>query len=249
MDDDKLMEFTVTHRPFSEEEEDERRLAVSDTHLYPRPNAVVDTEYIDFKVDVFDTENDLKRIVFFLKDKQTNKMKKTRLKPSHGNGQYTFRLGPFTDGEYRWAVLVVNGSKKKSRRNFENFTVQLPKADEPPPPATTPTPPDNSGEINFARYAPPAETQDPVAFEWSVTGSGVGLVYLFVKFPNGSQGYLSRDPTYDGRDGISVNLDEFGKFKWHLKAIVNGGKVVDGPEYDFEIDSPPVSSTCAENLG
>ena len=80
MDDDTFMECIVTHEPLSEEEKaraTDRRLAKpEDVHIFPRKDAVLDTEYINFKVKVTDDDNDLKKISQKLSEKWPNGLRK-----------------------------------------------------------------------------------------------------------------------------------------------------------------------------
>ena len=241
--DGKRMECTVTHEPLPEEA-DRRLVAPRDSHVYPANNAVLGLEYIDFVVDVTDRDNDLRRILFFLKTVSTGRTRKTKFSPNLGSGRYTFHIGPFTDGEYQWAVQAIDKTKKKSRKNFDSFTVKLPVATLPPSP-----PPPTTAQVTFEYYAPASETEDPVTFEWSVNGNGLSLIYLFVTFPDNSQGYLTRNPTPTGRDTVSVSLNESGNYEWSLAADLTNGNSDKGPRDTFAVRGPPPNPVCGEGIG
>lgn len=243
--DDKVMECTVSHEPFPEDEQDRRLARPTDTHIFPSKNAVLDTKYIDFVVDVRDSDRDLVRILFFLRNMSSKRTKKTKFSPDKGNGRYTFRMGPFEDGDYRWAVRAIDSTKRKSKRNFDAFSVKLSGNANPTPSP----PPDNIDDVSFQYYSPSRVTEDPVRFDWKASGNGIDLVYLHVTFPDRTKGYLTRVPTGNGRDSVQVMLDEAGEYEWFVSSTLSNGKTVDGPGQNFRIEGAPASPDCPQNLG
>lgn len=284
-----FMECTVNHEPF-EDEDDARRLArPTDKHIYPVRGAVVDTPYVNFIVDVNDRDNDLKEIIFMLK-RGRERVQKARFSPELGNGRYTFSMGPFTDGNYRWAVRVKDSQNGRSKKAFDRFRVRLGNdSDEDPPnntppsnkPPTTPRPPGNdiiqtppstggqppstqtppttqapppAGRGNIQYIAPAGgETSDPVTFDWSVGYNGVTLVLLILEYPDGSQAYMTRSPTGNGRDSVTLNLDDSGDFRWAIWAQINQGNFEPGDWKPFRVKSGnsgngPSDAACGESL-
>lgn len=305
MEDNQFMEIAVKHEPFESLSDEDRRLKRPvDTHISPAPNAVVNTEYIDFVVDIVDADgsNDLKRIIFLLRDGR--RTQRTRFRPSLGNGRYTFTIGPFAEGEYRWAVKVKSRDGR-SRKKFDRFTVDksggndggggIPTVPAPPrtdpiitttlpttttsttttstttttrpttttttttrPTTTTTTTtttqqqPPSDGDVDVNYVSPGSgQTVDPVNFEWKVTphrGSAT-LVMLIVEYPDGTQAYLTRFPTGDGRDKIEVPLDGGGTFRWSIWTQIDNGSFEPGPWKTFTLTEGPTDPSCPENLG
>lgn len=312
MDEGTFMECTVKHEPFDNDED--RRLArPKDNNIAPRPNEVVTSQYVDFVVDIYDADggDDIRRILLLLNDGY--RTHHTAFSPELGNGRYTFSVGPFVDGKYKWAVKV-RSRDGGSRKQFDPFTVSLsgsndgisnvPKTPVPPrtpqttttTPATTTTqatttsttarpttttttlpttttttttqattiptttsttttkqqPPSSGGDVDVNYISPGSgQTVDPVKFEWRVnprTGAAT-LVMLIVEYPDGTQAYLTRFPTGDGRDSVEVPLDGQGQFRWSIWTQIDNGSFEPGPWRAFQLAEGPKDPTCPENLG
>ena len=177
IDENSFVECTVTHEPFDESDQRLRRAArPQNTIVSPTRKAVLTTSYIDFVVDIFDADggDDMRKIVFFFKTQE--KMTRTRFKPNLGNGRYTFRMGPFSDGDYKWGIKVRDSTRKGSKRKMSRFTVKLGGSDDdseksspptqPDTPPTSRTPPTGGGGSDLIQTipstnAPPTTTQRP----------------------------------------------------------------------------------------
>lgn len=74
------------------------------------------------------------------------------------------------------------------------------------------------------------------------------MVLLRVQYPGGDEGYLTRLPTGNGMDTMTVNLDESGTYGWSIWAQVNDGVYQKGPWGSFERETGPSDPACPERL-
>jgi hypothetical protein len=102
-----------------------------------------------------------------------------------------------------------------------------------------------------------AEIGDPVTFEWQYTGSDITMLILLIEYPDGSQAYVTREPTKDGKDSLTLSLDETGDFKWSVWPQINDGEFVETEWISFSIAATlgkepeagsPVVPQCGESM-
>lgn len=387
-----VMECSLRHDPHEEEAAEGTTLRrrglqqgspPTEARISPKPGAVLHSSYIDFVVDVFDADDDLFWIAFYLNNHAAKAVSRTRFQPTHGNGQYTLRLGPFSSGGYEWSIRARDQQAFHSdagELEYDSFSVELPDGASPtmifptaladdlfsyhdpsrqppnnlapgpttmappltmttatsptggtpgtspspplvggdvaelppgvnspttdaappatigttpstsqwtpptslqtpstfvppttpqtpstfippttpasPPrtitPPTTYTPPTNSGggSVNFVYHSPSTtgKTADPVTFEWEVTGAQVFVSLLYIKYPDGGETYLTRQPTATGRDTVTTALNEKGIYKWSIWAQSEVGSFQEGPWQTFEIEEGIPDPNCPEHL-
>lgn len=255
---EKYVTCTVTYQPFAvlEDDEDEfgrrRHLAKpKSTSILPKGGAIETSDMVDFVIDIFDKDNDIEKITLTLNDLKTQPSR-SRFNPTQGNGRYTFQIGPLDDGKYEWNIKVKDKKNTKNKSKFRSFTVKASPGQGPPRTRPTPPPPSDSGKPQFKYYSPLSGVQsDPVTFDWKVTGASISTVLLFIEYPDGTQGYMSRNPVGgNGRDSIEAKLDESGNFRWSIWVQVNGGPFEAGPWQAFSIaGSSTNDGACTEKLG
>lgn len=144
--DDSYVECIVKFEPFQESgERDLERVNKAParvTQVSPARSSVETTPYVDIVVDVYDGDggSDISKLILFLyKDGEYSR---SFFDPDHGNGRYTFTVGPLQDGFYKWAVMARDSSRVRQRLRFKGFKVDLslaPPSTTVPPPTTTTT--------------------------------------------------------------------------------------------------------------
>ena len=163
MDDGTFMECTMAHEPFDYDEQEEGRQLKrpQDTNISPPNNAVINTQYIEFVVDIFDADggDDLKKIWLVLDDGR--RKHRTKYSPKLGNGRYTFTIGPFAEGEYSWFVQVKS-KDGKSRKQSDRFKVDYSSGGgggiQTPPTSSLPVPSTRPVTTTAATTTTPATT-------------------------------------------------------------------------------------------
>ena len=326
-----------------------------DVPLLPPDNAIINSENVDFVMYIQDDDggDDLRSIILLLDDYES--ISRFEFAPDLGNGRYSFTIGPFRNGDYRWSVTVKDKSRTSSSKGVRYFTISTPEvpttpgttaattespvsmpsmypssfpssfpsqstfpspslypstfpssfpslfpsmfpstfpSDSTAEPSSTPTkrptfgptlhptpapttakttsspstrarlePPtpspilDTNTEISFTYVSPGlgSTKPDPVTFEWEIKPTSgavkISLVMLYVVYPSGDEGYLTRFPTASGRDSLEIPLEEEGVFEWSLWVQVNGSTFQKGPWSRFTVEVGPTDPSCPENLG